>query len=266
MADGTQSEKLTAEQITEHVKAGGTVEIGPDGALGLVKKAIASGVSIVVGLANDRQITFQTGFESDETDDAVNNRFDRAMRFADRLKARYEVDGLVVEIAETKKQRDTFAEILEDAQANYESSVAMRTVEREELVKIYADEIAGATKAANEKILGVQAQRKNRYDEGLEAFRKSGKMGSYDPVGSTKVDLKRCDSALEELKTFRETEENRLKEEGERRLDAFDKETARVDNERDEAIKNHETSVRRYNGALEDLEKRLNKLKAVAEG
>ena len=75
------------------------------------EKVVATAVSLVVGVADDRQITFQSGYEGDEPDEVVFERIQRNLRFADRLKAIYETPKLEDDIAEHDKN---YAQLLED--------------------------------------------------------------------------------------------------------------------------------------------------------
>lgn len=126
----------------------------------VVEKVVATGVSIVVGLADDRQITFQTGYEGDETDAAVNSRLDRTMRFANRLKAVYSLPSLEDEL----EQHETIlARLLEDQTAivdRYENTMAQKQVELD-----------------------------TRRRDAESRWADSGKRGGYKPEGATKRDM-----------------------------------------------------------------------------
>ena len=51
----------------------------------------AIGFSITVDVSSGRQMVLQGFFPDDEPDAAVNARLDRALRFADRQRSRYEI-------------------------------------------------------------------------------------------------------------------------------------------------------------------------------
>jgi hypothetical protein len=125
-----------------------------------VEKVVATGVSIVVGLADDRQITFQTGYEGDETDAAVNARLDRTMRFANRLKAVYSLPTLEDELDRHNKTIERFQEDRDAIEKQFAVRQAMRSVE-----------------------LG---ERKNR---AVKTWQASGKHGEFKPQGATARDL-----------------------------------------------------------------------------
>ena len=59
-----------------------------------ISVAVATG--IVVGLTNNRQITFQTGHEGNEDPDTVFARYMGVMKIADRIQAVYEIGQLPV--------------------------------------------------------------------------------------------------------------------------------------------------------------------------
>lgn len=95
----------------------------------IVEKVVATGVSIGVGLADDRQITFQTGYEGDETDAAVNGRLDRTMRFANRLKAIYSLPALEEDLLKEEMALERFLQDRADIIERYENTQAQRTAE-----------------------------------------------------------------------------------------------------------------------------------------
>ena len=143
-----------------------------------VEKVVATAVSIVVGLADDRQITFQTGYEGDETDDAVNGRLDRTMRFANRLKAVYSLPALEDEL---EQHETVLARFLEDQAA---------------IVERYEVEQAG-------RVAELSAKRRDA--ESRHAT--SGKRGGYKPEGATKRDMELIAGAT--LKAENEFKQNR---------------------------------------------------------
>ena len=71
-------------------------------------------------MADDRQITFQSGYEGDESDEIVFARLQRNLRFADRLKAIYEIPKLEDEIAEHNKNYERLQEDWAAADERYE--------------------------------------------------------------------------------------------------------------------------------------------------
>lgn len=139
-----------------------------------VEKVIATGVSIVVGLSNDRQMTFQSGFEGDETDAAVNARMDRFMRIADRLKARYELVTLEEELEMHLKTLAKFVEDFEAVEKRFEITQASRQVEIE-----------------------------TRRRDAEARWTKDGKRGSYRPEGATKRDLDLIQGELDKVENER---------------------------------------------------------------
>lgn len=143
-----------------------------------IEKVVATAVSIVVGLADDRQITFQTGYEGDETDTAVNARLDRTMRFANRLKAVYSLPGLEDELAQHETTLERFLEDQAAIVDRYENEQAGRQAKLEALRRD-----AGAREAAK------------------------GKRGDYVPQGATKRDLELV--AGETLRAEAEHKQNR---------------------------------------------------------
>lgn len=126
----------------------------------VVEKVVASAVSIVVGLADDRQITFQTGYEGDETDAAINARLDRTMRFADRLKAIASLPTLELELERHETTIERFQADQTAIETRHEVAQAKRSVER----------------AAREQ-------------NAVKTWNASGKRGEFKPQGATARDL-----------------------------------------------------------------------------
>lgn len=125
-----------------------------------VEKVVATAVSIVVGLTNDRQMTFQSGYEGDESDDAVFARLQRNMRFADRLKAIYEIPGLEEDLERHKLALERFQSDRDEIEERHKRAQAMRQVE-------------------------IDARRRRAQ----EAWDASGKRGAFQPQGATLRDL-----------------------------------------------------------------------------
>lgn len=143
-----------------------------------VQKVVATAVSIVVGLADDRQITFQTGYEGDEDPRAVNARLDQTMAYANRLKAVYSLPGLEDELAQHETTLERF---LEDQAA---------------IVERYDNEQA----ARQAQLSALRRDAEARWADG-------GKRGSYKPEGATKRDLELISGAT--LKAEADHKQNR---------------------------------------------------------
>lgn len=118
-------------------------------------KVVASAYSIVVGLTNDRQITFQSGYEADESDEVVFARLQRNMRFADRLKANYELPTIEEELAKHVETLERFEDDMRRVENNHEIAQAKRQVELDEHMNL-----------------------------GAQEWEKSGKRGEYVPAGA----------------------------------------------------------------------------------
>ena len=58
------------------------------------KENYAAVFSLVVGLSDNMQITFQSGYEADETDEQVNARIDRMVALATRQRGIAEAPAL----------------------------------------------------------------------------------------------------------------------------------------------------------------------------
>ena len=229
-------------------------------------KNIATGVSLVVSLANDRQITFQSGFEGDEPDPVVNARLDRLCRFADRLKVKAEIPETE---AELRKQSETLAQFQEDlarARADHAHQQSLRRVELQERIdhrdkarKEFETEIDVA-------ILDMQDAKKKLWNSGAEEHARSGRLTAYTPRGAAATNLERVDKAIAEATVNREKalkDFNRTYDEG---LETAQAEIDKAEAEREAAERNLNISIERYEAAVAASEAHLAKCRELAGG
>lgn len=231
-----------------------------------VNKVIATGVSVTVGLSNDRQITFQTGFEGDELDSAVNARFDRIMRLADRQKARYQIEEIEEELIKHRETLANFREQLEIRETAHVHEQAERRVVidtmagmRVQAKKDFQAEIDGT-------ILKIQEARTEQYSAALEAFRAAGRKGSFVPSGSAGRNIELIDKQIEKAKEHRGEALADFDVDYGRKLAEAEAEFNKAQAERDQAVANLNISVRRYEEAIAERQTKLAKCKALAEG
>lgn len=238
---------------------GSTVE-GP------ITKVVASGVSIVVGISDDRQITFQSGFEGDESDAAVNERFDRMMRFADRLKAKYGIPKLEEQL---RTRRETLANMQADwarLEGEHARAQAYRKVQLDEIAVQRAEEIHQAQNTVNTQILGAQEQKEAMRSAGQDEWRKRGKLGGYRPEGITATNMARQDQAIANFGKLRDDEVARLEKDFERQIKALEGEIHKADQERDLTLQNNAINLERHQTGIDGDAEELAKLKALLEG
>lgn len=177
-----------------------------------VHKVIASGVSITVGLADDRQMTFQTGFEGDESDASINARFDRMLGFADRLKARYAIPTLEEELRICERTVANLQEDRPNVEARFAQQQAARQVEMDTCKAVSDSHIVDAQKRK------AELERVSRERHNLGA-----KRGAWKPQGATLADIEKQDHAIEQFGKIRAEEMARIqlemdKAEAERKL------------------------------------------------
>lgn len=142
----------------------------------------AIGFSVTVDISQGRQMVLQGFFPDDEPDEAVNARLDRALKFADRQRAKYEVPVLAEERA---KLRDELAQYDEDvavAEENFQKSQATFDVQ----------------------ILETQGQIRRTMDEGETKARSAGKIGAYKPQGQTKHNIEIAKKQIEDYAAQKE--------------------------------------------------------------
>ena len=99
------------------------------------RPSIAVPVQIVMNLDGARQMTFQVGFDLDESDSAISSRLDRVFQIAERQKARYDILALRDEMEKDRHQHNIFLKNLEAVRAKFKVEQASRVVEIEEMVR-----------------------------------------------------------------------------------------------------------------------------------
>lgn len=229
-----------------------------------VNKVVATAFSLTIGLADDRQIVFQSGFEGDETDAVVNERLDRIMRLGDRQKARYKIPQLEEELA---KHRDTLAQFQEDlgrAEATHASQQATRQVELEERLRIRSAERKKAEEAMNADIAKIQQHREGEYADGLKDHQRGGRTGSYVPGGNRKTNLEKIDKALALAKEGRDLQLADWDAQYDAAIEAAKAEIAKADAEREQHVTNLNVSIKRYEAAIVEREEQLAVAKKAA--
>lgn len=232
----------------------------------IVTKVVASAVSIVVGLSNDRQITFQTGFEGDEPDAAVNERFDRIMRLADRQKARYQIPEIEEELFQHRETLANFVEDRDRLETNHVHDQAARQVQIDEMERLRSDERAKVRDEIDGTILKIQAKRQSEWEEGQAEHRRTGRMSPYKPAGLRKSNIEHCDQALATAKDHRELAMQAFEQDYDAKIEAVRAEIVKADAERQQALSNKALSIERYEAAIAEREAKLARCKALAEG
>lgn len=232
-----------------------------------VQKVIATGFSLVVNLAGERQITFQSGYEGDEDDASINARLDRMMAFADRQKAIYQIPEIEDELF---KHRETLANFIEDRdriEANHVKAQAEREAQIAALDgELRAEAVADAKEKVNVEILHAQDLRNAEIKRGQEDWQKHGKLGAYKPAGAVKANVDRCNEAIERYEKLRDEEVERVNAETDALITKIRAEIVKAENEREQALANLGISINRYQEAIAERETRLAKCRATAGG
>ena len=244
---------MAAENVTPIRKAGEPI-------------AVATATAIVVGLTNNRQITFQTGHEGNEDPEVVFQRYMGVMKIADRLQAVYEIPEIEDELF---KHRETLANFLEDKkrlEAAFEIAQAERQVTVDEMRRARPEMKDAKLAEMNAAILDMQNRRQEFYDQGHESARARGRTGTYRPEGALKATLDRIDLAIKHAGEARDTEMAGFEAAYDATVAAAEAEMKKAEAERDQALANLGISIDRYNGAISEREERLAKRKLIAEG
>lgn len=231
-----------------------------------IEKVVATGVSLVVGLSDNMQITFQSGFEGDETDAAVNARLDRLIALANRQKAIAEVPMLENELFKHREELAQFQEDLDRVELDYATAQEQR---RQAIAELEAGRAKARKKfeaEINVMILEMQDVRQETFNAGLGEHQRSGRSGSYVPKGHVATNIAKIDKQIETAKDGRERDLEAWDIRFDERTKALYAEIEKAEAERDQYVANLNVSIRRYTDAIASREEKLQKARAAAGG
>ena len=231
-----------------------------------VVKVVATVVSVTIGLTNDRQMTFQSGYEGDETDEAVNGRLDRMMRIADRLQARYKLKEVKEELVVREKALTNFEKDYARLEVEHETAQAERLVEIARLEDGYEAARKTAQAEMDADILTLQDLKKDAFNEGLEAYRKAGRMVTYVPAGKDKANIARVESAIQKAGDARDSALVGFEERYKAHVENLKAEHHKVQMDREQHLANLTDAMERHRLGVAEAKKDLAELTAVAEG
>ena len=231
-----------------------------------VQKVIATGLSLVVGLSDNQQITFQSGYEGDEDDSSIKARLDRMMLFASHLTARARIPDLKRQIAKHVSDAATFQELTDRAEKEHPHQIAARQVEIDEIKSLHDSEKAKFVADMDAEILKTQELRAEEFNAGLEEYRRSGRQGSYVPRGAREATLKRIDSAVARLIEARDAEIEAWEKRYADGIAAAEADLAKKEEERKQTIAGHQITIGRHQEAIEALEAELADCQATIDG
>lgn len=231
-----------------------------------VEKVVATGVSLVVGLSDNMQITFQSGFEGDETDAAVNARLDRLVALANRQKAIAEVPMLENELFKHREELAQFQEDLDRVELDHAMAQGQRGQALAELEAGRAKAREKFEAEINVMILEMQDVRQETFNAGLGEHQRSGRSGSYAPKGHVATNLAKIDKQIETAKGGRERDLEAWDVRFDERTKVLYAEIEKAEAERDQYVANLNVSIRRYTNAVASREEKLQKARAAAGG
>jgi hypothetical protein len=212
------------------------------------------------------QITFQSGFEGDETDAVVNERLDRLVALANRQKAIAEVPKLEDDVL---KQRETLSQLHEDLERIEAGHVAQQKARRDQLDAQKASRARERKKheaSIDVMILEMQDVKQRMFNEGADEARSRGRMGAYKPQGVAKTNLDKVDHQIALAMDGREKEMEAWDVQFDEQLATAQAEIEKAESERDQAIAQIGVSIKRYEDAIAVSTEKLNKARAAAGG
>lgn len=231
-----------------------------------VEREVATAVSLVVGLTDNMQITFQTGFGTDESDEAINARLDRLVAVANRQRSLAEVPKLEDQLQKEKGDLSQFQEDLGRIELDHASRKAEMQGQLD--AKIAGREAARKKHAAeiDVMILEMQDVRQKTWNAGAEEARTRGRLGAYEPRGVDKANLEKIDKQIDLAKEGREKELDLWDARFDSEVETMRGELARADSERDQHMGQIRVSIQRYQDAIALTAERLEKARAAAGG
>lgn len=222
-----------------------------------VQKVIATGLSLVVGLSDNQQLTFQSGYEGDEDDSSIHARLDRMLSFAERLRAKAQIPDIGRAIAKHRKDMATFQELIDRAEQEQPHQIAARQVEIDEMKRLRPEEKAKFVSDMDADILKLDELRKDAFNQGLEEYRRSGRQGSYTPKGAQEAKLKNIDSAIGKAREARDLEIERWDQRYDEGIAKAEAELHRANEDRLQTIAGHRITIGRHEEAISELNDQL---------
>ncbi len=229
-------------------------------------KNIATGVSLVVGLANDRQITFQSGFEGDESDTVVNARLDRLLRVADRLKARYELADLETKLSQHKSTVAQYEIDQAETEARFQHQQALRRVELDERIAQRSNERKKFEDEINTAVLNMQEARQGQFNAGAAEHTRAGRLSAYVPKGAVASNIAKIDKAIKDAGDNREKALADFDMAYDQSLAVAQGEIDKAEEERKQTMDRMAITVEKWSGMTADLEAQVAQCRELAGG
>ena len=230
------------------------------------ERNVATQVSLVVGVTDNAQMTFVTGFEGDDPDHVVNARLDRLMTFAERLKAKASIPQLEDDLL---KQSETLAQFQEDlARVDLEHgrAQALRRLEIDERIKAFDDALKAFTDEIDGRIAELDTAKARVFEAGLAEHTAAGRHGAYAPRGAVASQLDRFSDALKQATENRQHAIQDFAQAYATETQVKEGEIVQADAEREQAIQGLNISIKRYTAAIEATTEKLAKARALAGG
>lgn len=231
-----------------------------------ILKVIATGVTFTVGLSDDRQMTFQSGFEGDETDEAVNARFDRLMNLADRQQARYQVKGAEKKLAQHRLTVAQFEIDHVEMQQRHAHQQAQRQVELQERINERDNERKKFQAEIDGTILDMQERKQYLWNQGAEAHAAGGRLSAYKPSGVAQTNIAKIDKAIADARGNRDAalaDFDRVYAEG---IDASRAEIEKSDATFADVLKSREITRSKWDDIAADLEADIERCRDLIGG
>ncbi len=140
----------------------------------VMPEVVGTAVGLTIRITDDCQMTFQSGFAEDETDEVVNARLDRLQAFAGRQHA----------IANIPLKENTRRDLLKQIM-QYEAD---RTHVETDLVD--------ANKSLDHQVLALREKIDETLRAGEEEYRRGGRLSAYKPRGPAAANIERFEQQI----------------------------------------------------------------------
>lgn len=228
-----------------------------------VVKVVATGFSVVFGVADDCQITFQSGFEGDEDDSVVNARIDRLMRFGERQQALRRIPKLEKDLADQKGKLAQFQADRAEIELQADTKIAQLEIELRQREEQREPEKKAFEADINGKILAMQERKAEAFNAGHAEHVKAGRTGDYTPRGDRKVQIDRIDRAIKEATDLRGKAIADFEITYQSGIDTAKLEIEKARNEKEQALRASQISIDRFTEAVANTEALLHQAREM---
>lgn len=223
----------------------------------------AVGVSIIMNMGGNRQVTAQTFYPVGSNIEGVNALIDSIMAPIERQRAISELVDLEEEHLKISKTVAQFNEDYSRIEGEHAVAQARRSVELDEM-RNAADAAVNAAMTEANKLKGEALDKRNEeFRAGEEEFRAAKRSGEYEPKGHRRANLDRIDAQVRKMEEQNTKAVDNLGSDFNKLISDKEAEIHNADAERDQHKQNLEISLKRHNDEAERLLGEIGKRKIL---